>query len=159
MEEVVEELVVPLVKGNASFDILSEFTMIPTIIVAEMLGDPKSRYADFRHWSHTLVANLSYGHENEEIRNLILELDLEANDYLAEEIERHRRERPDDVLTAMIEMGKMSEGGIRSTALLLVLAGYDIDLKALSKLPGGSRRAPGPAKGDCPRFGTASSGH
>ena len=132
VEEVVDELLVPLVRDNTTFDIVSDFTMIPTIIVAEMLGVPEQHYADFRRWSHTLVANLSYGHEDEATGKLIRGIGSEANDYLSEEIERHRQERPDDLITAMIEMAEMSEAEIRSTALLLVLAGYDTTAKLLA---------------------------
>lgn len=132
VEEVVDQLLLPLVRDNATFDIVSDFTMIPTVIVAEMLGVPEQHYEDFRRWSHTIVANLSYGHEDETTGALIKEIGVEANDYLSEEIERHRRERPDDLMTAMIEMADMSAAEIRSTALLLVLAGYDTTAKLLA---------------------------
>jgi cytochrome P450 len=129
--EVVDELLAPLVE-KGSFDIVSDFTMIPTIIVAEMMGVPKDRYEDWRRWSHTIVSGLSYGHEDPEVGALIRRVGDEANAYLAEEIERHRRELPDDLVTAMLQMSEMSREEISSTALLLVLAGYDTTAKLLS---------------------------
>jgi len=69
--EVVEDLLAPLVSGNDSFDLIADFTMLPTVIVADMLGVPEDRYADFRRWSHQIVTNLAFGLENEESRNVL----------------------------------------------------------------------------------------
>jgi cytochrome P450 len=128
--EIVDELLAPQI-AKGSFDIISDFTMIPTIIVAEMMGVPTERYADWQRWSHTIVANLAYGNEDAGAAELIRNVGAEANAYLAEEIERHRKEQPDDLITAMLRMPEMSEVEIRSTALLLVLAGYDTTAKLL----------------------------
>jgi cytochrome P450 len=54
------------------------------------------------------VTNLSYGHENASAQELLREASRELNDYLRAEVERHRREEPDDLLTAMI---RVSAGG------------------------------------------------
>ena len=128
--EVVDDLLVPLVK-KGRFDIVSDFTLIPTVIVAEMMGVPPERYEDFRRWSHVIAGNVSYGHEDPAIASLMQSTGREANDYLAEEVTRHRRESFEDLITAMLEMS-MSEEEIRSTGLLLVLAGYDTTAKFLA---------------------------
>jgi hypothetical protein len=57
-------LLAPLTAGDGDCDLIAEFTMVPTIIVAEMLGAPPERHGDFRNWSNTIVSNLSYGHED-----------------------------------------------------------------------------------------------
>lgn len=62
--EVVDDLLAPLVDGAEGFDLIADFTTIPTVIVAEMLGVPKERHQDFRQWSHLIVSNLSFGHED-----------------------------------------------------------------------------------------------
>ena len=54
---------------------------------------------------------------------------------MKEEIERHRRDRPDDLITAMVELDgdhAMSDGEIRSTGILLLVAGYDTTAKTMS---------------------------
>lgn len=132
---VVEQLLAPLVAGDMSFDLIADFTMIPTIIVAEMLGVPEERHGDFRRWSNTIVQNLAFGHENDESRRILRTTARELNDYLAAEIERHERERPDDVLTAMLataDKGRMNTDEVRSAAVLLLIAGYDTTAKLLS---------------------------
>jgi cytochrome P450 len=132
---VVDELLAPIAAGASSFDLIADFTMVPTIIVAAMLGVPESRHDDFRSWSNTIVSGLSFGHETEETRAVLRVASAELNAYLAEEIERHKVERPDDLLTALVEIceaGTISEDEVRSTAVLLLTAGYDTTAKVLS---------------------------
>ncbi len=133
--EVVDELMAPLVAGNDRFDLIADFTMLPTVIVADMLGVPEDRYADFRRWSHDIVTNLAFGMEDEESRAVLRRAATEINDYIKGEIERHRRERPDDLLTTMLDLEgdqAMSSDEIRSTAILLLVAGYDTTAKTMS---------------------------
>ena len=129
--EVVDDLLMPLIK-KGRFDIVSDFTLIPTVIVAEMMGVPPERYEDFRRWSHMIAGNVSYGHEDPEVASLMLSAGTEANEYLASEVVRHREESFEDLIAAMLEMSTMSEDEIRSTGLLLVLAGYDTTAKFLA---------------------------
>jgi cytochrome P450 len=134
VREVVEELVTPLADGTRGYDLIADFTMIPTIIVADMLGVPPERYDDFRRWSHEIVSNLAYGSEQEEARATMKRAAVEINQYVAEEMERHRREQPDDLFTAMLNLtgdDAMTDDEIRSTAVLLVLAGYDTTAKMM----------------------------
>jgi cytochrome P450 len=133
--EVVEDLLAPLVSGNDSFDLIADFTMLPTLIVADMLGVPENRYADFRRWSHQIVTNLAFGLENEESREVLRDAATEVNQYMSAEIERHERERPDDLITTMLDLSgedAMTAAEIRSTAVLLLLAGYDTTAKTMS---------------------------
>jgi cytochrome P450 len=135
VREVVADMLAPLVAGRESFDLIADFTTLPTVIVSEMLGVPEDRYDDFQRWSHDIVTNLSFGHENEESLAVLRRAATEINAYLAEEIERHRRERPDDLLTTMLDMEgseAMSGGEIRSTAVLLLAAGYDTTAKTMA---------------------------
>jgi cytochrome P450 len=133
VEAVVDQLLTPL--GASSEFELADFTMIPTVIVAEMLGVPEERHQDFRRWSHEIVSNLAYGHEDEQVREVMRRAAREVNTYLGEEIERHRREQPDDLLTKMVTLSgddAMTDEEIRSTAVLLLLAGYDTTAKTLA---------------------------
>lgn len=135
VEEVVEQLLAPLAAGDDTFDLIADFTMVPTITVAEMLGVPEERHGDFRRWSNAIVSKLAFGHENAEARAVLAQTAIELNQYLAEEIERHRRERPDDLLTAMVQAsdeGQMNGDEVRAGAVLLLVAGYETTAKLLS---------------------------
>jgi cytochrome P450 len=135
VKEVVQDLFQPLLQGNGSFELIGDFTKLPTIIVAEMLGVPDDRYEDFMRWSHDIVSNLAYGLEDAEKRAVLAKASAEINAYFKEEIRRHRRDEPDDLLTSMLHFtgeNAMSDDEIRSTAILLLAAGYDTTAKAMS---------------------------
>jgi cytochrome P450 len=135
ISEVVRQLLAPMVAGNDSFDLIADFTTLPTLIISEMLGVPEERYDDFQRWSHDIVTNMSFGHEDAESLEILRRAATEINAYLKHEIERHRLERPDDLLTTMLDMegsDAMSSEEIRSTAVLLLAAGYDTTAKTMS---------------------------
>ncbi len=131
IREVVEELLGPFAERQADFN-LEEFTKIPVVIVAEMLGIPEEHHEDFRRWSNDVTGNNAYGHESAEIRRLMDETLAELNAYLDEEIKRHRRERPDDLFTVIVDMPNWSEAEIRSSVVNILLAGYDTTAKLMS---------------------------
>jgi cytochrome P450 len=135
VRDVVQELLAPLVAGHDSFDLITDFTLLPTVIVADMLGVPAERYEDFRRWSHAIVTHLSFGFEDDESRALLANTANEINGYLREEIDRHRRLQPDDLITFMLNRNgdqAMSEEEILSTSVLLLVAGYDTTAKTMS---------------------------
>jgi cytochrome P450 len=133
VREVVEELLSPLVQGRGDVDLISDFTKIPVVIVAEMLGVPEEHHEDFARWSNAIISNLRFGHESAENRRLMDQAIAEVNDYLTGEIERHRKEQPDDVLTVMVNMPDWSEAEIRSSSVNLLLAGYDTTAKLMGE--------------------------
>jgi cytochrome P450 len=96
-------------------------------------------------WSHTIVSNLAYGLEDAPRRAALTEASRELNDYVGEEIERHRRTPRDDLFTTMLELSGLQLSGlelsgehamsveeIRSTGILLLVAGYDTTAKSMS---------------------------
>lgn len=132
--EVIDELLANVTGAPGEFDLIADFTMIPTIIVAELLGVPPERHGDFRRWSHEIVSNLAYGHETDEQREIMARAGREVNAYLLEEIERHRREQPDDLITAALRNAEASltDEEICSMAVLLLLAGYDTTARLMA---------------------------
>src|SRR5258708_8076898 len=135
VETVSEQLLAPLATGDQTFDLIADFTMVPTIIVAEMLGVPEERHGDFRRWSNAIVSNLAFGHKHPIAREIPPNTAVELNQYLAEEIERHRRDRPDDLLTAMVKASddaEMNRDEVRAGAVVLLVPGYDTTAKLLS---------------------------
>jgi cytochrome P450 len=133
--DVVDELLAPMVASPDGFDIIRDFTMIPTVILAEMIGVPRSRQEDFRRWSSTIAGSLAYGNEDPEALARMQRATEELRVYLEEEFERHRRTQPDDLLTYMLQLPpelRMSDAEIRSTISVLLLAGYDTTAKLMS---------------------------
>jgi cytochrome P450 len=97
-----------------------------------MLGVPEHRHDDFRRWSHTIVGGHAYGRESDEVLVEMRQASDEVNGYLTDELERHRRGGFDDVLSTLLDMAQMSAAEMRSTALLLLLAGYDTTAKLMA---------------------------
>lgn len=146
VREVVNSLLAPLVSGNESFDLISDFTVLPTLIVSEMLGVPDDRQADFQRWSHDIVTNLAFGLEDEQSLQVLRRAATEMNEFLKEEIKRHEREKTDDLFSYMTRLegdNAMSADEIRSTAVLLLAAGYDTTAKAMSNTLIALERNPG----------------
>jgi cytochrome P450 len=131
IREVVDKLLEPLARGR-EFDLISDFTRIPIVIVAEMMGVPEERHDDFLRWSNTVTGNIGFGRENVETRRRMDQALVELNAYLDEEIERHRREDLDDVMNVMVNRSGWSEPEIRSSVANLLLAGYDTTAKLMA---------------------------
>lgn len=131
VREVVDELLAPLAERHQSFE-LADFTRIPVVIVAEMFGVPARHHEDFRRWSNAVVGNVAFGHERAEARREMERAVGELKLYLTEEIARHRREPRNDLLTVMLATPGWTDAEIRSTAILLLLAGYDTTAKLMS---------------------------
>lgn len=133
--EVVDELLAPLAAGSGDYDVIRDFALIPTVILAEMIGVPKERQEDFRRWSSIIAGSLTYGHEDAATRDAMGAASDELRLYLDEEFDRHRREQPEDLLTAMLNLppeSAMTEAEIRSAISVLLLAGYDTTSKLMS---------------------------
>jgi cytochrome P450 len=133
--EVVDELLTPLMADpttRSDYDLIADFTRIPTVIVAEMLGVPEARHEDFRRWSHTIAGGVAYGNESPEVIEAMRRASQEINEYMTEEIERHRAGDFDDVFSSMLAMPELSPAEMRSTAMALLFAGYDTTAKLMS---------------------------
>jgi cytochrome P450 len=93
-----------------------------------------------------VVTNLLFGLEDDQGRAVLQRAAAEVNGYLREEVERHRREQPDDLLTYLLNLSgedAMTDDEIRSTAVLLLLAGYDTTAKTMANCLIALERNPG----------------
>jgi cytochrome P450 len=127
VQEVTQSILARLLEGRSTFD-LDEFTKLPVIIVAEMLGIPEEHHEDFRRWSLTVTGNAStvaLAKGGPDVRRRMDAALRDLNDYLTEEMERHRQGHFDDLLTVMMNLEEWSPAEIRSSAINFLLAGYD----------------------------------
>jgi cytochrome P450 len=133
VREVVDRQLAPIARNGGSIDLIRDFAKIPVIIVAELLGVPEERHEDFRQWSIDIVTNLRFGQEESEQRRTMQAAIDGCNAYLDEEIVRHRRDQPDDLMTVMVNMEDWTDAEIRSSALNLLVAGYDTTAKLMGE--------------------------
>ena len=85
--DVVTDLSRPLEQAQRSYDLIADFTMVPTVIVADMLSVPADRYPDFKRWSHDVVSNLAWGAEDDQTKAVMLRASDELNAYVPYELE------------------------------------------------------------------------
>jgi cytochrome P450 len=117
------------VDGAAGFDLIDALAFpLPIAVICELLGVPAEDQAQFRAWGHDVAANLdpqTAAAAKAETRAA----EVALTSYL-QDLVRERRAHPDDsILSALIaaedEGDRLSSGELVSTALLLLVAGFE----------------------------------
>jgi cytochrome P450 len=113
--------------GAAGFDLIDALALpLPIAVICRLLGVPAEDQAQFRVWGHDVAASLD-PQTAAQAQTRAAELALTR--YL-QDLVRQRRADPDDsILSALIaaeeEGDKLSPGEVVSTALLLLVAGFE----------------------------------
>jgi len=89
-------------------------------VIAELLGVPEERFADFKRWSDAVVEGVSLGGAAAPPRALIGTM-LEFMRYLEELIEERRAQPADDLLSVLVEDEKHGRLGFHELILFLIL--------------------------------------
>lgn len=100
---------------------------LPVTVIAELLGIPQEHREDFRHWSSHALQVASPEH-----RTALAGLHGLIEDLIA----RKRSAPQDDLLSALVaardeDDGRLSEGELVGTALLLIIAGHETTVNLL----------------------------
>jgi cytochrome P450 len=138
VRELCEEFVAPLRRGEP-FDLIADLAVpVPVTIIAEMLGVPTTRLADFKRWSDNVIATVT-GPEREHRfarRNRQPFIELIA---AIQEFARDRRAHPrDDLLSTILAE---QEGDVALTdrevvqfVILLLIAGNETTTNLIGNL-------------------------
>ena len=117
------------VDGSAGFDLIDALAFpLPIAVICHLLGVPAEDQAQFRAWGHDVAASLDpQTAATAQAQTRAAELALTR--YL-QDLVRERRANPDDsILSALIaaeeEGERLSSGEVMSTALLLLIAGFE----------------------------------
>ena len=115
--------------GAAGFDLVNALAYpLPIAVICHLLGVPAEDQAQFRAWGHGVAATLDpQTAATAEAQTRAAELALTG--YL-QDLVRERRAHPDDsILSALIEAeeegDRLNSGEVVSTALLLLIAGFE----------------------------------
>lgn len=115
--------------GAAGFDLIDALAFpLPIAVICHLLGVPAEDQAQFRAWGHDVAATLDpQTAAAAQAQTRAAELALTG--YL-QDLVRERRANPDDsILSALIaaeeEGDRLSSGEVVSTALLLLIAGFE----------------------------------
>ena len=115
--------------GAAGFDLIDALAFpLPIAVICHLLGVPAEDQARFRAWGHEVAAALD-PQTAAAARAQTRAAELALTGYL-QDLVRERRAHPDDsILSALIaaeeEGDRLSSGEVVSTALLLLIAGFE----------------------------------
>ncbi len=113
--------------GAAGFDLIDALAFpLPIAVICHLLGVPAADQARFRAWGHDVAANLD-PQTAATAQSRAAELALTG--YLQDLVRKRRGDPDDGILSALIaaeEQGdRLSSGEVVSTALLLLIAGFE----------------------------------
>jgi cytochrome P450 len=98
---------------------------VPAIVIAELLGVPPEDHRQFREWSAELINRIPAIGQAADVLGALEKI----IDYLRGQVDRHRSEPADDLLTGLIEArderDALSEDEMVATAFLLLVAGHE----------------------------------
>ena len=129
IRSITDELLDNIARG-ASFDLMNDFAgPLPVIVIAEMLGVPTEDHAKFKIWSNQIIeggrGTLRGNAPGAEVKASAQELRA----FLADQIERRRRDPGEDLITALVqahdEDGALAADELLAFVVLLLLAGNE----------------------------------
>jgi hypothetical protein len=132
LESWIREVTVRLLaaaEGTGGFDLIDALAFpLPIAVICHLLGVPVKDQAQFRAWGHDVAASLD-PQTTATARANTRAAELALTGYL-QDLVRERRANPDDsILSALIaaeeDGDRLSSGEVVSTALLLLVAGFE----------------------------------
>ncbi|MFN0096259.1 MAG: cytochrome P450 [Dehalococcoidia bacterium] len=132
MERIVADLLAA--RPADRFDLVETLSYpLPVIVIAELLGIPAERRADFKRWSDALVGTFEGAFDAS--RMVVLQ---EMFVFLAAAIAERRAEPLEDLITALtraeVDGQRLNEGEVMSFALILLVAGNETTTNLISNL-------------------------
>jgi len=116
-------------------DLMAEYaTLLPVLVIAEVLGVPPEDEARFRAWNADLAASLDWSSSPAAQRQAGRAL-VELEGYLAGLFERRRRDPGDDLISRLLaveeEGDRLTARELMATTVLLLLAGFETTVNVL----------------------------
>ncbi|MGO4617944.1 cytochrome P450 [Nocardia sp. 2YAB30] len=127
IQQITSELIDAIPRGDGAVDLVSAFnTPLPVRVICELFGVPESEQPQLRDWTATLVSHTSTG---EQMQTAMLEM----TGYLAELIQRKRREPADDLTSALLEADEigLTDAELVSMLWLAIAAGHETTVHTL----------------------------
>jgi cytochrome P450 len=124
--EVTQQLLEENIHGGRLEAMSALANQLPVVIIAEMLGVPSEHHERFRRWSDAVTSNAMTGKPAEPaVREAVTEL----REYLALEIERRRKERGGDLISALVaahdDAEALGSDELLAFVVLLLVAGNE----------------------------------
>ncbi len=114
--------------GAAGFDLIDALAFpLPIAVICHLLGVPAQDQAQFRAWGHDVAATLDPQTATAQAQTRAAELALTG--YLQDLVRKRQANSDDSILSALIaaeeEGDRLSSSEVVSTALLLLIAGFE----------------------------------
>lgn len=131
IEDLVSELCQQLDRSGGAADFAADFaSIIPAVVIADLLGIPRSDRKQFRQWATTLV----------EVNPILypegLATAAEVYAYFADFLAERRRKPREDLISALVQAEiddtKLTDDELLGFCFMLLLAGYETTANLLS---------------------------
>ncbi len=134
MEELAHRLLDAPARAGG-LDLMAEYaTLLPVLVIGEVLGVPPEDEARFRAWNADLAASLDWSSPPAARRQAGRAL-VELEGYLAGLFERRRRDPGDDLISRLLaveeEGDRLTARELMATTVLLLLAGFETTVNVL----------------------------
>ncbi|MEL6408536.1 MAG: cytochrome P450 [Chloroflexota bacterium] len=121
IQEICDELL-DEVEAQGRMDIISDYAgIVPAVVIAELLGVPREDQDKFRKWTKALI--FSWDDQERMLAG------MEFAQYMNAQIDRRATEKPDDVLTGLVdaeeEGDSLDREELMSMIFLLLAAGHE----------------------------------
>jgi len=125
----VTDRLLSVVDGAAGFDLINALAFpLPIAVICRLLGVPAEDQARFRAWGHELAATLE-PQTAAAARAQTRAAELALTTYLQDLVRKRRADPDDTILSALIaaeeDGDRLTSGEVVSTALLLLVAGFE----------------------------------
>jgi cytochrome P450 len=122
------------VQGQRQFDLVDSFAYpLPVTVICRMLGVPLEDEPQFHVWASALTESLAG--QTEEQRRQREQASNDLNRYMAELVERRRKQPGDDMLSGLATdtgpEGQMADPYLVATGVLLLVAGHETTVNLL----------------------------
>ncbi|GAA2092848.1 cytochrome P450 family protein [Actinomadura alba] len=129
VEEMVTDLVDEVVAAGDGVDLVSAFTEpLPMSVICELYGVPEPERPQLRAWANTMISHTSTGEQTAAANRDMLA-------YLAEHVERKRRDPGDDLTTGLVraqdEGDQLSGSELVTNLWLMIIAGHETTVHML----------------------------
>lgn len=116
------------VADRGELDLMGEFAIpIPVTVIAELLGIPAERFADFKRWSDAIVQGVSLGRAVTPTPELLAEM-AEFVTFLSELVEDRKANPSNDLVSLLVqkeEGGSLTFAELMLFAIVLLVAGNE----------------------------------
>ncbi|MGH7965102.1 MAG: cytochrome P450, partial [Candidatus Binatia bacterium] len=125
------------VPAQGTFDLVSTLSgPLPAITIAELLGVPPERYADFKRWTNDIARCTNGVAVPDEVRPELRRSVSEMKTYLQEAINAYRKRPGDNLLSDMVRAEEnnqtLTAAEVLSMAILVITAGSETTTNLIS---------------------------